>query len=181
MKFGNHIKSFMMRASASRAREKWLRELDYTAERYKLRNRANPESLETGLALLHGLEPLELMLAERRAITLETTSASLGVLHAALRTVANCATLAVPVPTNILGAKVSAVRRLDDFLVTEDGRSIAQTSLSVDLSGRLGQLLSPLRDLEVNNPTRFEYYERKCETIYQDLFNLLEALYHAKL
>lgn len=168
---------FYARWCAKRALARWTNSFAYLHRQYGLNDPANLESLTLGLELLQRLPNQTLSLQRRRQTVVTVTLPSAGALLNALSYARSIVVLRQSVPANFLISRSSNVYRLDDYLVTEDGRSLTAEAVESSFVGRLKQLEDVLREVETDDPGVFAYYQRKFHSLFLDIYQLLQALY----
>ncbi len=172
---------FFTRWRVKRALARWTNSFAFLHRQYGLNDPANLESLTLGLELLQHLPTQPLTLQRRRQTVVTVTLPSAGALLSALSYARSLVALRQSIPSNFSIHKSASTYRLDDYLVTEDGRSLTAELVESSFVGRLKQLEDVLREVETEDSSAFAYYQRKFHSLFLDIYQLLQALYTCRV
>ncbi len=136
----------------------------------------NFEGLELALLHLKKNPPKEPTLQQRRnarvLVSTRTVDQLLVILSRARLYVIGRDTM----PRNFIPSEEARVVRFDDYFVSDTGHVVSIEKIYLSLEGWITQLISTLRELEIEEPTQYAYYNRKLRNAYSDAFYVLQAL-----
>lgn len=79
-------------------------------------------------------------------------------------------------PKDFIPSEAGRVRRFDDYFVSDTGHVVSVEKIYQSLEAWTTQLISTLRELEIDEPTDYAHYNRKLRTVYSDAFYVLQAI-----
>ncbi len=166
------------RFKADRASRAW--ENDWTVF---LKTHPDPYSLDgLELALLHCSRVTipELSISQRRTQKAYTATATVEDLLSLLGTIRMIVLAGDSMPEKLLPKDSDQKhRRVDDYFISLEGHIVSTAKILPSLEGRIEQLTTALRQLEVDDENRYRYYDRKLRPLYRDVYYVLMALHQA--